>query len=783
MSTKTKTKETRTEAPAKKERIKKTSDEALERCMDCLEDARKTFIDFEGVIGVGYGNKETAGKLLEDQPSIIIYVVEKKPEKALSKKESIPKHFHGVPTDLVVPGHRAHPRHNGIDSMWIDWGKVHALNPAGDVNMAPSVDSDIDDVAVLEIDDSFVTSGKIDWAKATKRFLLSHPDAFDFVAFFVDTSSGLPGQGSFHSGIYNKTKGINYYAGDNLDQRSAFGTSKLQAFLSLSGFSNYVMLQEFGHMWGAFVRNRDTASGSLRYDLLIGSSGQGKFHWGRFFDNQHSAMDYDRVDWQALGGNYFQSHGIGDDYFHFCPLDLYLMGLTPKSQVGTFYVIQNPSANSGTITGTRKNITTQNVIWAEGTRDPAYPSTQKDWKVAFVALTKDASSAGSFVGQVADQRREFTWQAYKGTRFLGRVDTTLSSVMVFPEIRDIAVSVDDDSVIIGWKTNVSTRSRVNYATTSGAFSRDQAHSEPFMTVSETDFGVSHGVRIDGLTPNRMYYFEIVAENPRGNMDREGLEQFYTRKTCDVCPPDINNVNVSLLRIWNFSKVRVGWKTNEPADGTVLYGKSVPPSSTRHDPYPSTDHNFTLSGVSAGTYYISVRSEDAAGNVTVDDNNGNHYQITVPSTSLSPFGAVAETEISERTLAINELVKEGDTAGAIEQTSQFILEVGSRELTQIVELTAPKGEDLEVGLSALKVMADRLGTSLDVVRLTTEAIDIKLDPDPLRTMSCVDLPEDIVAERCGPPVLSDVVASVRKGLTLEPHPNLGVGYYRLRQKTS
>lgn len=783
MSTKTKPKDTVTKAPAKKERVRKASDEALERCTDHLEDARKAFIDFAGVIGVGYGDKETKGKIREDQPSIVVYVMEKKPEDALSEKEIIPKLFHGVPTDVVVPGQRAHPRHNGIDSMWIDWGKVHDLNPAREVELAPLASSDVDDVAVLEIDDSFVTNGRIDWVKTTKRFLDNHPDVFDFVTFYVHTASGLPGQGSFHSGIYNKTKGINYYAGHTLDRRSTFGTSKLQAFLSIGWFGNYVMLQEFGHMWGAFVRNRDAATSSLRHDLLISSSGQGLFHWGRFFDNDHSPMDYDGVDWQALGGSYFKSHGIGDDYFHFCPLDLYLMGLTSKNQVGTFYVIQSPSASSGTITGTRKNITTQNVIWAEGARDPAYPATQKDWKVAFVALTKDASSAGSFVKQVAKQRREFTWQAYKGTRYLGRVDTTLRRFMAFPDIRDIAVSVDDDSVIIGWKTNVSTKGRVNYATTAGAFKRGQVHSKPFMTVSETAFGISHGVRIDGLTPNRMYYFEIVSETAAGLLHRQGPEQFYTRKTCDVCPPDISNVKISLLRIWNFSKIIVSWKTDEPADGTVLYGKSVPPSGKRQDPYPTKSHSFTLPGVSAGTYYLSVRSEDAAGNVTDDNNSGNYYQITVPPSALASLGATAETEISERTLTINELVKEGDIADAIELTSQLILEVGCRELAQIKENTAPGGEDLEAGFAALEVMADRLGTSIDVVQQTAEVIDFEMNPDPLRTMTCFDLDEDIVAERCGHPVLSDVVASVREGLVLEPHPNLGIGFYRLRQETS
>jgi len=40
-----------------------------------------------------------------------------------------------------------------------------------------------------------------------------------------------------------------------------------------------------------------------------------------------------------------------------------------------------------------------------------------------------------------------------------------------------------------------------------------------------------------------------------------------------------------------------------------------------DPYPTTNHLVVLSGSCAGACKISVASQDAAGNLTVDDNGG------------------------------------------------------------------------------------------------------------------------------------------------------------------
>lgn len=613
--------------------------------------------------------------------------------------------------------------------------------------------------------------------KAVKRFLAGHPDVFDFITFYVDTASGLPGQGSWHRGVFNTTTGINYYAGASLNQRPTYGSQRLMAFHSISGFGNYVLLQETGHMWGAFVRNRDTQAGANRYDLLISNTGQGLFHWGRFFDNDHSPMDYDGVDWEPLAGNQFQLHGIGDNFFHFHPLDLYLMGLIPPEQVGQFYVIQNPSGNSGTITGTRKDIAVQNVVWAEGPRNPASAAAQKVWKQAFVVLTKDARSVRTFAEQTGQQRRRFTWEFFKGTRYLGKVDTTLTAGIYFPEIRDIVVAADNDRAFVGWKTNLSTKGRVNYATTSGAFRRDQAHTQPFSTVAESTFGYSHGVLLTGLTPNTRYYFEVIAETEAGLLDRKGVEQLYTRRTNDTCPPDINNVSVQRSALIN-NKIFVTWQTDESADSTVRYGTSNPPAQQMSDPYPTTAHSITLTGLAVGTYFISVESRDAAGNLTVDNNSGSFYQVIIPPSAPSLLDAVNRLDVARQIVAINGAIKQGDISLAMEQTSHLIADVAKEELAHIGTTMELPDDDLDAGHTALAALVQRLESAVTVVERNGDYLDLAVSPDPLLTLACVNLPGDLVAHECGHPVLSTAIASLRPGLVLEAHPTRGVGHYRL-----
>jgi hypothetical protein len=72
-----------------------------------LARARALFLTFDGVVSVGFGQKQTAGQYKDDL-AIVVYVREKKKEEAIAPAERIPPEFEGYATDVRVV-REAHP--------------------------------------------------------------------------------------------------------------------------------------------------------------------------------------------------------------------------------------------------------------------------------------------------------------------------------------------------------------------------------------------------------------------------------------------------------------------------------------------------------------------------------------------------------------------------------------------------------------------------------------------------------------------------------------------------
>ncbi len=414
-----------------------------------LAKARKQLIELDNVLGVGYGYKETKGKST-GEVAIIVFVSEKEDDiDKIDPDQRIPPEFDGVRTDVVELGKRELEGHDDSDMMFLDSEKVHKQN-LETIERAKSSgqaeDPDFGNLAVVLDDGALVTTtGSIDYIHAYELFRDTHPDAYDFVIFFHDTSSGFPSSGSFHRAIFNATSGINYYAGGTpaspYDNQAAWGTSRLLAMDVISpGAWSWpgrmrTILQEVGHMWGAFLRVKHYQGEAADHlDLLIGPVPQGLYHWGRYFDNGHSPMDYDAVDWTDEGNGEFTIHGVSNDDFNFCNLDLYNMGLLSPDEVGPMYVIKDPhppSPPATTVYGGKQELAIENVMWAHGPRDPDHRASQKLFKAACIILTKDVDKAAhNVVPFLDDVRKEFTWQYYKATGFRGKLDTTIA-----PELR------------------------------------------------------------------------------------------------------------------------------------------------------------------------------------------------------------------------------------------------------------------------------------------------------------------------------------------------------------
>ncbi len=404
-----------------------------------LKQAQEEFYDDPNVIGVGIGHRRKGGETQPKDIALIVYVESKLAKNKVAKNYLIPKSFEGIGTDVVAPFGPDAPkestgfiegRQHSDDMSFIDWPRLHqkwALEAGGGVAFQGSV-QDFGDICVIEDDGTLIQTinGQpvVDFVRAYQLFRSQHPDIYDFVTFFTDSANGMPPQGgsSWYRFVFNDTQGIGF---GPFNQRAAYGSNKLQGimFLNQGHFSawRYVMLQEQGHRWGAFARYRDSAAGPLQNDHMLAGWG----HWALNFDDNKSPMDYDIYDWVESGNN-FERVTLSSDERSYANLDLYLMGLLGQEEVGDFYLLSNVSPVSGnTFSANKKLLNMQNILWAEGVRDPSVATSQKLFKNAFVVLTGDMGNVHDLVDRVDFLRLDFEQDFYEATKTLGRIDTTI----------------------------------------------------------------------------------------------------------------------------------------------------------------------------------------------------------------------------------------------------------------------------------------------------------------------------------------------------------------------
>jgi len=427
---------------------------------ELLEHARQAFYIDPHVIGVGVGPRRVAGEAHHDEIALIVYVTEKLPKDELALV--VPREFEGIGTDVVAPFGPDAPQEalgfseshqNSDDMSAIDWPRLHEqwmAEAGGDVEFHGII-RDYGDIAVIQDDGTLVQTinGQqvVDFVRAYKLFRLKNPDIYDFVLFFTDTATGMPPQGgsSWYRFVYNDVEGIGFPS--NFDQRAGYGTNKLQGimFLNQGHFPiwRYVVLQEQAHRWACFAPYRDSASGPDRTDHLLGGWG----HWALELDDDRSPMDYDIYDWVARDGQ-FERVSLTSDQREYCPLDLYLMGALGSDEVGDLSLLSGLTNVGGNMfTATKKLLRAENFIWANGARVPGAATSQKQFKNAFVLLTKDFDRSHDLADRIDTLRRRFASDFRAATQGLMDVDTTLG-----PLRRQLSVAEVTDLTDHGYTT-------------------------------------------------------------------------------------------------------------------------------------------------------------------------------------------------------------------------------------------------------------------------------------------------------------------------------------------
>ncbi|HYO79541.1 MAG TPA: hypothetical protein VE010_23955, partial [Thermoanaerobaculia bacterium] len=159
--------------------------------------------------------------------------------------------------------------------------------------------------------------------------------------------------------------------------------------------ASVLMLHEFGHRWLYNVAIAEEGSNST---ILNPQS----FHPAAYVDTRSAFPLYGGEESSVMGGGYFTE--IGQNRFRartqqygFSWTDLYLMGLAaPEEVVPWFYLAgSNPElpksyfpADGIEVTATKKNVSLQQIVEAQGPRNPSSARSARTFRVLFVLVTE-----------------------------------------------------------------------------------------------------------------------------------------------------------------------------------------------------------------------------------------------------------------------------------------------------------------------------------------------------------------------------------------------------------
>lgn len=264
---------------------------------------------------------------------------------------------------------------------------------------------------------------RIDAVCVIKQFYVTHQDVYDYVGIFPEFNHA---EGSYHNWVKTNTGGLNIPL---LDNSATFGTQNLKSFLL---YRNYMIMpdnpfdrinnpapnndspmsliaQEASHRFGAYIRRDKDPGPRIRAatDLL----GRNLAHWCFYVDGPSNTTNPDpnRPGFSSLEGNRwleitpgtFRTSLKSDG---FSKIDQYLWGFRAPGNVGTFYRLDTGNGNPNpdcahqpytpqtdtpwTFTLPKINVAIDDIIRVEGSRNPDAQSSQKNWRMAFILLTK-----------------------------------------------------------------------------------------------------------------------------------------------------------------------------------------------------------------------------------------------------------------------------------------------------------------------------------------------------------------------------------------------------------
>ena len=277
------------------------------------------------------------------------------------------------------------------------------------------------------VGERFSENADLDAVATTNAFYRTHPDSYDQLVIWTDTTVVSGDSFAFESTITNEIQGIGV---DIYNLSRQFGSAgRLQSFAMMDRLGKYpddpttrflgenntlsVLGQEVGHRWLAYFHFIDH-TGQQSEELL----GRDLAHWSFFMDSDASVMEGNDI--EDLGGGSFRTVGAVRRYSR---LDQYAMGLVAPSEVPPFFYVQSPvnmsqqkTKDSGpqtgvTFNGTRRDVLIGDIISVHGARVPAAAQAPRVHRQAFLYVVGAGRAVDS--GQVAkvDRIRQ-QWEAF-----------------------------------------------------------------------------------------------------------------------------------------------------------------------------------------------------------------------------------------------------------------------------------------------------------------------------------------------------------------------------------
>ena len=267
--------------------------------------------------------------------------------------------------------------------------------------------------ATIIYDGPIYSQGGFDGYRVSRKFYETHPDSYDFIVVYSAITTNF--QSANGLTVKNGIRGNGSFYPDQDDTAKYGSNGKLLGYifiptsLGLDAGGGVDLLEilahEVSHHWLMFIGDIAECKNNPNFSVKCAETPTGfsvsrdGAHWSSNVDTlvrENGAVYKNPIGglaWQMNSGGYCSVVPATSNGIRFNDLDLYLMGFLPSSEAKSIYWYDITDSSDLGQKCTQHTISAQDIINMEGTRQPAYPAAQRDFKIGFILLTAPGQTA------------------------------------------------------------------------------------------------------------------------------------------------------------------------------------------------------------------------------------------------------------------------------------------------------------------------------------------------------------------------------------------------------